>query len=153
MPKSKKRSPGKPRGMNLAQSRQYERQVFNGLVDAAAQEILIQRSGILQQQVIDAAFFAANDLFHLGPTRCRAFGELIVRYVHEIAVLVNSDAEDDPDISYAKGKLDQRMQRICGGNFDPWEVRYGRPISSAASKTEGEKQDGPESSGRVLRAE
>lgn len=114
--------------MNYIQAQQHKKAVFNGLVDIAAQQQLLERSDFLQQEVIDAAFFAANDMFHLGPTRCEAFGRLILEYLHEIAVLVNSAAEDDLDISYAKGKIDQRMKQICGDNFDPWEVRYGKQM-------------------------
>lgn len=114
MAKVKKRRPGKPQGMNLIQAKQYQRAVLDGLLEAEVQKKLEERCDVLQQQVIDAAFFAANDMFHLGPTRCEAFGRLILDYLHEIAVLVNSDAEDDLDISYAKGKVDQRMKQICG---------------------------------------
>lgn len=67
---------------------------------------------------------AANDLFKMGPGRCEEFGKRIILYRNEISDLINLDAKDDPDIIYAKAKIDERLRQICGDKFDPWEVRY-----------------------------
>jgi hypothetical protein len=122
----KRRGPGKPQGMNLAQSRQRERQAFDQLVRAEAYRLLQQQADHLLQQSADAFFMAAADVFHMGPGRCEQFGQLAVEYLHEIASLVNEDYESDKDLVFAKEKIDRRMRQICGDKFQPWEVRYGR---------------------------
>lgn len=124
MPKNKKRGPSKPHGMNLAQAKAYEKQVHKQAVSAEGYAIFQNLSGILQQEIIDAAFMAANDLFHMGPGRCEEFGRLIIQYRDEIVKIINSDYEDDKELAFAKGKIDQRLQQICGDKFDHWEVRY-----------------------------
>lgn len=126
MPKNKKRGFSKPHGMNLAKAKAYEKEVRKQAVSAEGYAIFQNLSGILQQEIIDAAFMAANDMFHMGPGRCEEFGRLIIKYRDEITKLVNSDYEDDKELSFAKGKIDQRLQKICGEKFDPWEVRYGK---------------------------
>lgn len=67
---------------------------------------------------------AANDLFGMGPGRCEAFGQRIIKYRDEIAKLINSDYEDDQELVYAREKIDRRLRQICGNKFEPWEVRY-----------------------------
>lgn len=124
MPKNKKRGPSKPNGMNLAQAKSYEKQVRKQEASAEGYAIFQNLSGILQQEIIDAAFMAANDMFHMGPGRCEQFGRLIIYYRDEIVKIINSDYEDDKDLDFAKGMIDRRLQQICGDKFDPWEVRY-----------------------------
>lgn len=77
------------------------------------------------QMVQDAAFFAAADVFQMGPGRCEAFGAALRKYVNEMARMMCMDKEGDPECVYTKEKVDQRMKRICGDKFAPWEVRYG----------------------------
>lgn len=126
MPKSNKRFPGKPHGLTLAETKKRERQVFDELVRAEAYKLLVQHSDNLVQQVMDAAFIGAAEVFHMGPGRCEAFGNATMEALHEIAALVNGDYADDRELVYAKEKVDQRLRTICGDKFDPWEVRYGR---------------------------
>lgn len=133
----KKRRPGKPQGMNLVQAKQWEKMQFDAIVETAAQEIVSKRVEHIQQYVIDAAFFAVNDMFHLGPNRCKAYGQLILSYANEIAQLIYDDGKDDPEIIYAKAKIDQRMKQICGENFDPWEVRYGKQMPNHGEEERG----------------
>lgn len=45
-------------------------------------------------------------------------------YVMEMARMIVDDAKDDPDLAYTREKVDQRLRKICGEKFDPWEVRY-----------------------------
>ena len=123
--KSKRYHPGKPRGMNLAQAKTAEKQARNDAIRAEAWALFMLYRDDLLQQCMDAAFMAAADVFHMGPGRCVEFGNTALRYLQEIADLVNSDFEDDKDLVYAREKIDRRMEQICGDNFDPWEVRYG----------------------------
>lgn len=75
-----------------------------------------------RQMCIDAAFMAAADKFHMGTTRCEAFGQAMVDYLNEI---VNTMHDDTDDAQYAKAKIDERLHQICGDKFQPWEERYG----------------------------
>lgn len=84
----KKRGPAKPQGMNLAQAKAREKLVFDELVKAEAWKLFLRWSDHLQQEVIDAAFMAANDLFGMGQGRCEAFGGRIILYRDEIAKLI-----------------------------------------------------------------
>lgn len=111
--------------MNLAKTKQHERQVFDELVKAEAYRLFLEHSNNLQQQVMDAAFIGSATVFHMGPGRCEAFGKATMEALYEIARLVNEDYADDKNLIYAKEKIDQRMKKICGDKFEPWEVRYG----------------------------
>lgn len=84
----------------------------------------LRKMDFLQQMCIDAAFMAAADVFQMGPGRCEAFGTAMADYVNAMAKLIVSDAKDDPDMEYAREKVDRRLKQICGEKFDPWEVRY-----------------------------
>lgn len=79
----------------------------------------------LGQLYIDAAFMAANDVFHMGPSRCEAFGSAMVKYINEMAAMRVEDKKSDPQYIYTREKVDARLKQICGDKFDPWEVRYG----------------------------
>lgn len=42
-------------------------------------------------------------------------------------VAIEDDAKtgnNDPQLNYTKGKIDQALQRILGPHFEPWEDRY-----------------------------
>ena len=43
----------------------------------------------------------------------------------QYAEMVLSDAAEDNQIWYSKGKVDQELRRVCGKYFVPWEERYG----------------------------
>lgn len=99
-------------------------------IEARAEEkyraAFIGKMDTLQQMCIDAAFFAAADVFQMGPGRCEAFGQAMVDYLHEMAGMMINDGRNDAELAYAFGKVDQRMQKICGEKFEPWEVWYGK---------------------------
>lgn len=48
----------------------------------------------------------------------------MAQYIHEIATFLVEDAQYDPKAVYAKAKVDERLQKICGDKFQPWEERY-----------------------------
>lgn len=128
MAKGKKRKPGhvpgKPPGMSLSETRKWERETFEKLVQEAANRKFKHYQRSLTQMCIDAAFMANNDEFHMGPTRCEGFGQAMVGYINEMAGMIVQDAKDDEDFVYTKTKVDQRLKQICGDKFQPWEERY-----------------------------
>ena len=82
---------------------------------------------IIVQMGQDAAMIAANDVFHLGPTRAAAFAAAYTEAVNDMARLIDEDSNDDRSLIYAKAKIDSRLRQIVGEtNFAPWEVRYGK---------------------------
>ena len=121
---AKNKRHGKPQGMNLMDTITAKDRAVQELIHAQAQQLFHHYCRKLQQMCIDAAFMAANDVFHMGHTRCEAFGTAMVAYLHEMASLMNEDAENDPDIVYTKEKVDRRLRDICGEKFQPWEERY-----------------------------
>lgn len=81
---------------------------------------------ILRQMCIDSAFMAANDVFQMGPGRCEQFGKAMVNYLDEMCGMMIEDGKTDYDLTYTCEKVDQRLKKICGDKFYPWEERYGR---------------------------
>ena len=78
------------------------------------------------QMAQDAAFMAANEVLHLGPTYAEAFGTAFVKYANEIAELINTDAKDDKSLEYAKTVIDRRLLPIVGAElFAEFDERYG----------------------------
>lgn len=84
---------------------------------------LADRTAVHTQMCMDAAVIAANEVFNLGPSRvdrfCKAFSDALM----ELAEMTVSDTKD---MVYTKEKLDDRMKKICGSSFQPWDVRYGK---------------------------
>lgn len=76
------------------------------------------------QLICDAAFLAANRMFHMGPSRAVEYREIQEKELKWIVGLMMEDQKDDPNFEYAKAKVDERLRPICGGNFQPWEERY-----------------------------
>lgn len=94
--------------------------------NAAKYEAMFQsKVRILMQMCEDAAMITANETLGMGPGRAKTFGDKFVSTVKEIAIMTELDQKDDPEFIYTKAKLDQRLEKICGENFEPWEVRYG----------------------------
>lgn len=77
------------------------------------------------QMCMDAAMIAANDVFNMGPTRCTDFANAFSEALNTIAKTTVDDAKSDKSLWYTKDKLDERLKKICGEHFVPWEVRYG----------------------------
>lgn len=72
----------------------------------------------------DAAMIAAAEVFGMGETRAKRYGEAFCRAVEEISRLIYEDGKDDKDCEYARAKIDEKLKQICGKNFEPWEKRY-----------------------------
>lgn len=75
------------------------------------------------QMCFDAAMMAANDVFNMGESRCPEFTSRFSYYVAEIA---QTTIEDSRDMEYTKQRIDDRLRKICGKHFTPYEVRYRR---------------------------
>lgn len=84
------------------------------------------RMDMLMQICVDAACIAANETLQLGPKRAKAFLNEMQKSVNEIARMMTDDQKDDETFEYAKAKLDDRLKKITGDTFQPWEERYGR---------------------------
>lgn len=93
--------------------------------NAAKYELQYQRKQkILVQMCCDAAVIAANDVFCAGPVRVKRFISAMASSMNEISTMILDAAKDDPDIVYAKAKLDERLKQICGDEFKEWDERY-----------------------------
>lgn len=85
---------------------------------------LAESRRIQTQMCLDAATIAANEVFNMGPTRVKAFADAFSSALTEIAQMTAQDGKTDKELWFTKTKLDDRLQRICGAHFKPWEERY-----------------------------
>ena len=86
-------------------------------------EMSLQRQFTIQW-CADAAVLAANEVFHRkGPTLVE-FYNVFVRWAHEIAEMAITDAKDDKDMAFTKGKLDAMLEKLLEDDFIPYEERY-----------------------------
>lgn len=74
----------------------------------------------------DAAMIAANEVLQMGPKRAPDFAAVMRDTVNEIAGVMLKDQKDDEKFAYTRVVVDRRLKKICGENFQPWEVRYGQ---------------------------
>lgn len=77
------------------------------------------------QMCMDAAMIAANEVFNMGPTRCKDFANAFSEALNTIARTTVEDGKTDKSLWYTKDKLDERLKKICGEHFVPWKDRYG----------------------------
>lgn len=87
--------------------------------EANAKARLNRELAIHVQIGADAAALAANEVFHMGPTRAAEFHAAYAKAYMEIVNAIN----DDSDLAFAR--LDRRLKQIFGDNFQPYNVRYG----------------------------
>ena len=85
---------------------------------------LTESRSIHTQMCLDAAMIAANEVFNMGPARAKAFADAFSSSLNEIADMTVSDGKTDRELWFTKSKLDERLKRICGEYFQPWEERY-----------------------------
>ena len=77
------------------------------------------------QLCMDAVTLALNDPEYmgkdvLGRKRINKLKKGIEKYYHEIIIGTTNDVK----ASYVRSKTDERLEAICGEDFQPWEVRY-----------------------------
>lgn len=77
------------------------------------------------QMAKDAADIAASEMFSLGEGRAEKWTKTFSRVLQEMMQMVYDDGSNDPEIVYAKTKIDARLKEIYGKHFQPWSVRYG----------------------------
>lgn len=98
---------------------------FMAAVNKEVKRQMVQYEQTRMQIATDAAFMAANEMFHLGPTRALEFGKAFIKYVDEIITLINTDAKDDKELEYAKTVIDRRLLSIVGEElFEDFDERY-----------------------------
>lgn len=74
----------------------------------------------------DAAAIALHKEFGFGPERQVRFNFRFVEILNGLTDMMLSDMDDDSDMWYSKGHIDQLMRAALGPKyFAPWEVRYG----------------------------
>ena len=73
------------------------------------------------QQCKDLAMIAAAEMFGMDPKRANQFSQIYDEIFTEYATMV---VEDTKEIEYSKVKIDEKLQRICGENFMPFDERY-----------------------------
>ena len=82
--------------------------------------------GMTLQIAQDAAMIAANEVLQMGPGRAKEFAAEMRDVVNEIADVILADQKDDKKFVYTREVVDRKLKKICGENFQPWEVRYGQ---------------------------
>ena len=94
------------------------------------QQIQSSRYAEIRGQIdFDAACIAANEVFHMGPSRAQAFAKAMMETAHEIGEMFIEDARGDATLEYSKTKLDEKLLKIVGkDNFVPYDLRYGRHL-------------------------
>lgn len=95
----------------------------SGFARAVAIQVANDRA-VHTQMCLDAAMIAANEVFNMGPTRCKDFCEAFSKAINEIANMTVKDSKADKDLWYTKDKVDERLKKICGDYFQPCEIRY-----------------------------
>ena len=92
---------------------------------AREREIALQtRTKFTLQMSLDAALIAAADTFGIGEKRAKQFMDQYAAVYNELATMILDDAKSDREIQYTKAKVDDRLKKICGKYFCPWEERY-----------------------------
>ena len=93
---------------------------------AREREERLRRQGVLTQMMMDAVVIAANETFGRRGDIIKTLCANTMTVFDEIAAVTVEDAKDDPQFEYAKAKLDERLEKILGKHFQPWEVRYAK---------------------------
>ena len=97
---------------------------FLSMVKYEVQKQVAATRPILIQMCLDSAMIAANNVFQMGPGRCRAFCDAFNAAMNELSLMTVEDGKTDRELWHTKAKLDERLKEICGEHFQPWEERY-----------------------------
>ena len=101
----------KPNAMLAKLQAQYERK--------SARKV-----NVAMQMAKDVADMAAAEMFNMGEGRAEKWTKIYSDILNEMMRMIATDNEDDPDLVYARAKIDERLKQINGKHFQPWEVRY-----------------------------
>lgn len=97
-------------------------------IDRQVRRIVAEQTRARLALGFDAAIIAAHEVFGMGPGRAAAFANAYNDAMQNLADLYVSDCEENRDkqIDYAKGKRDEIIRKIVGGqNFVPFDKTYG----------------------------
>lgn len=97
---------------------------FLSMVKTEVQKQVAATRPILIQMCLDSAMIAANNVFQMGPGRCKAFCDAFNDAMNELSLMTVEDGKEDKELWHTKAVLDNRLKEICGENFVPWEERY-----------------------------
>lgn len=87
----------------------------------AQDRILTQR--VIRQMTTDMWQIALGRLGH-GAKRQKEMHDMFSAVCLEFIDIFNSDVKDDPEIVYAKARMDRELAEYCGEYFVDWEGRY-----------------------------
>ncbi len=87
----------------------------------AQDRILTQR--VIRQMTTDMWQIALGRLGY-GAKRQKEFHDMFSAVYMEFADIFNTDVKDDPEIVYAKARMDRELAEYCGEYFVVWEGRY-----------------------------
>ena len=80
------------------------------------------------QQCEDMALITLGQDFGFGEKRATEFLEKFRETFEAYASLCLENAKGDANMDYTKGCIDRELERIMGGAFQPWEVRYPEKV-------------------------
>lgn len=105
---------------------QASRSGGNGYLQKKAQEKAerLKRQDTLTQMLLDAVVLADNEIFHRTGDIVAKHCAAVLTALDEISHATLEDAKDDKEFIYAKTKLDERLEKILGKHFQPWDERY-----------------------------
>ena len=73
----------------------------------------------------DAAVLAANEVLGLGQGRVVEFVMALCRHILDWQEAISEDRADDPEIAFAKERIDRLLRPIYGDWMPEFDVRYG----------------------------
>ena len=76
------------------------------------------------QQAKDIMLIAAGDALGFGPVQAKRLSDAFDKILIDYTLLTLEDSKDDKDLWYTRSKIDERLKKICGEHFRPWEERY-----------------------------
>lgn len=104
----------------------------NGLtmfIREQSRQMVWEQTRIRFQMSLDAACLAAHEVFGMGAGRSQRFVDAFNKYMNDLAELIGDDAKADPEIEYAKAKLDKVLEPIIGKEqFLSFDERYGAGV-------------------------
>lgn len=104
----------------MGKKHSYQRRHRNGYMTTVHRQVVDQGATYVQM-CLDAAMMAANEVLSMGPTRVPPF---TTAYSCALTEIADMTVDDDGGIVVVKKHLDERLQKICGPHFQPYDERY-----------------------------
>lgn len=94
---------------------------YEAIYEARYQRMIL----VAMQMGLDAGMIAANEVFEMGAGRAEKFRTAYNETMKAIVSMTVNDSKDDPEFTWTKAKVDERIKKIVGEkNFIPWDERY-----------------------------